>query len=224
MTVRDRFEALIDIDSYESCWRDTTPPSFDKFMSFACGAFEKTLPIDATNLNIAIASRVDGRISTLGSFHLDGEEYEVFGEIVWVSKHQFFRGKPGFRKKREPVVPPVDLSDTFTLVSDTTKELNGFGTFLRISPRSLVCSFGQPGIADEFKVSGIYIFEGNKGSAFRINDYEETTLYWGDQRQDQFPSPEAFWKSEQPCEFRVAGNMDPAAFVEWVKACIERAG
>ncbi|WP_425614155.1 hypothetical protein NA78x_004016 [Anatilimnocola sp. NA78] len=224
MTVKEQLEALIDVESYKSCWRKTTPPSFADFMQFASTAFVNNMPADATNLKLTFSSQTEGRINTIGSFQLDGEEYDVFGQIVWVSKHEFFRGKPGFRKKQEPVVAPADDSSTFDLVSDTTKDLNGFGTMLHVSPRSLVRAFGQPGIADEFKVSGMYIFEGNKGSAFRINDYEETTMYWGEDRQGEFPTPEAHWDSEEPCEFRVAGNMDPATFVEWVKARIEKAG
>jgi len=223
MTVKEQLEELINVESYMSCWRDTTPPSFDQFMKFAATAFERTLPHDLTNLTITISSLTDGRISTIGSFRWDDEDYDVFGQIVWVSKHRFFRGKPGFRKKQPPVVAPADLSDAFVSVFDTTKDLNGFGTMLLVSPRSLVRAFGPPGEGDEFKVSGMYIFEGNRGSAFRINDYEETTLYWGEERQDEFPTPEAHWNSDRMCEFRVVGNADPAAFIKWVIACVEAA-
>lgn len=220
MTVKKQLEAIIDAASYEACWRDTNPPHFNEFMKFAVTAFENTLPGDATNLRITIHSSTDGRINTVGSFRRGDEDYEVFGQIVWVSRHCYFRGKPGFRKMQDPVIAPTDKSDTFRLVPDTSIDLNGFGAMLMVSPRSLVAAFGQPGKADEFKVSGMYIFEGNAGSAFRINDYEETTLYWGEERRDQFPTPDVHWHSDQICEFRVAGNANPDVFIQWVKARI----
>ena len=201
MTLRDQLESLIDIQSYESCWCNTIPPSFDAFMKFTVSAFENALPDDATNVKITINSSTNGRINTVGSFRRGTDEYEVFGQIVWVDKHRFFRGKPGFRKRRGPVLAPADTSDTYTMVSDTTRDLNGFGTILNVSPRLLVQAFGKPGEADGFKVSGIYIFEGNRGSAFRINDYEETTLYWGEERQGEYPTPREYWNSEQICDF-----------------------
>jgi hypothetical protein len=223
MTVKEQLEALIDADSYESCWGDAQHPSFDQFMKFTITAFEKMVPEDAINLKVTLRSNIDGRISTLGSFRRGEDEYEVFGEIVWVSKHKFFRGKPGFRKKVDPAPPLPDESDTFSLVSDTTKDLNGSGTMLLVSPRSLVRTFGPPGEGDAFKVSGMYIFEGDRGSAFRINDYEETTLYWGEERRGEYPTPEDHWNSDDLCEFRVVGNADPIKFVGWVRSRIERA-
>jgi hypothetical protein len=223
MSVKGQLESVIDEDSYERCWRHGDHPGFDEFMKFATAAFERTLPEDATTLRIEISGNGNGRISTLGSFRRGDDDYEVFGQIVWVSKHQFFRGKPGFRKKEAPRTAPPDDSDTFTLVFETTKDLNSFGTMLLVSPRSLVLAFGPPGEGDEFKVSGMYIFEGNRGSAFRINDYEETTLYWGEERSGEFPTPEAHWNSDDKCEFRVVGNADPAKFVDWVKTCIGKA-
>jgi hypothetical protein len=172
MAFKEQLQELISVESYMSCWRDTTPPSFDEFMQFAATAFERALPHDLTNLTIAISSQTDGRISTTGSFRWADEDYDVFGQIVWVSKHRFFRGRPGFQKRPPPVVAPADLSDAFVSVLETTRDLNGFGTRLFASPRSLVRAFGKPGEGDEFKVSGMYIFEGNRGSAFRINEYE----------------------------------------------------
>src|SRR5262245_10352169 len=113
MSIRAQVESLIDVDSYASCWRHATAPPFNEFMKFATTAFETVLPNNATNLKFEIRSTEDGRINTLGSFRVGDDEYEIFGQIVWVSSGRFFRGKPGYRKKVAPVVPPEDKSDAF---------------------------------------------------------------------------------------------------------------
>jgi hypothetical protein len=175
-TIQQQVEALLDAESYESCWLEPPRPSFSEFLRFTVLAFEKVLPADVIDLKIKLASTAQDRIDTSGTYRSSGEDFEIVGQIVWVSKHRFFRGKPICKRPTERRPAPPDTSDRFQLVPETARDPSEFGTIFSASPRSFVEAFGEPGEGDEFKTSGMYLFEGNGGSVFRIYDYKETRL------------------------------------------------
>lgn len=98
---------------------------------------------------------------------------------------------------------------------DPSAETVGSGRVgtLYIAPATLVKVFGKPNMADEYKVSGEYIFRAEDGQVFTVYDYKRTNLYAESQ-----PDPETFWSFDKPTEFSVGShdvnNVDK--FIHWV--------
>ena len=221
MNISETIKAQITPKSYRNCWKNSTYPSFELFIEFAIKAFEIVIPKNAESLNVTINSTTENRINTAGSFYLEGTKQKIWGQIVWVPKPQFFRGKPGYSEVIEEKVIPEDKSTFFTRVNETSKELNGFGDEVKIAPKKLIEVFGVPDEADNFKVSGIYIFEGSAGTAYRLHDYEATTLYWDKSKYPDTLTPEDFWELEEDYCFSLVGNANPKAIKNWIIQQIE---
>jgi len=89
-----------------------------------------------------------------------------------------------------------------------------------IAPHHLLKRFGPPSRASaDNKVSGTYVFEDNQRSTLMMYDWKATALYDGHPKAN-LPTVQAFWSSEEPAEFSVAGHrfVDLFEFAKWIGA------
>jgi|GEM_PF-3654049 len=219
----DIIRAEVSPQQYAQCWRGyRNPPSFETFFASLSTRINGILPPDYSELQIELYPSTSNRISIGGSFVTEGSVLSIFGQIVWVPKHKFFRGKLGTRKPKLERIPPEDLSTQYEYVPNGIPPANGFKVSFWAEPRLLVERFGQPGEADGFKKSGMFVFKGNGGSTFLIYDWEATTAYWDCENHPDVPSPSEFWSSDAPYEFRLSGTADSEKFVEWITEELDR--
>ena len=88
-----------------------------------------------------------------------------------------------------------------------------------ISPVLLKDIFGEPEKADEYKVSGEYIFSGEDGEVLTLYDWKCTSLY-----DDGYESPSSFWASSEPHDFHIGGKEGCDDFKEWLSDVIVKWG
>jgi hypothetical protein len=106
----------------------------------------------------------------------------------------------------------------------TNSDLNGthrIGT-LAISPKDLLSKIGLPIFSNnddcsDGKVSGEYIFkEVETNKIVTLYDYKATNFYDND-----LPSPEEFWKSDETFFFSIGGHNNDSelvdSFISWIK-------
>jgi hypothetical protein len=95
-----------------------------------------------------------------------------------------------------------------------------------IAPATLARAFGySQGTKNEHIATGSYTFEDSNLDCFHIYDYKQTTEYWGmprdnayydnkanysrpiHRRKHRYPTPEVFWKMEEPKLFKIQYSM-----------------
>jgi len=216
MNLEQKLSLMVSEKDYTDCWKANEIPDFNSFFEILVDRVSKILPKEISNLSLKIEGSAEGRISVGGNFNSLNTEMRIWGQIVWLPKSNKFRGKLGTSEIKAPVAPPEDHSRSFILVNSTSRNLNVYGTSILIKPKELLKKFGSPPEGDNFKVSGMYIFEGNNGSAFRLHDYEATSLYWDIRKYPDFPSKSEFWASTEEYDFTVAGSHEASSFIEWL--------
>ena len=94
-------------------------------------------------------------------------------------------------------------------------------------PVVLVGRFGPSGRGtDDGKVSGYCRFTNSASDVFSFYDYKETTRYYGEAIEREWPTPEEFWAGSEPVELSIGGcgvenddglNPTATAFREWLQ-------
>jgi len=98
--------------------------------------------------------------------------------------------------------------------------------YAKIPPSTLKAVFGEPRLADCYKVTGEWVFQAESGRVFTLYDYKQTSLYWHNSGFEA-PTPEEFWSLTIPVEFDIGGqNYEPGAvtsddFIDWLLAQIK---
>ena len=117
-----------------------------------------------------------------------------------------------------------DLKDfdcwrSFNVSLPYTKRISDNGRKIRIVPKKLISRFGPPGQALEYDMTGSYYFQDTNLDVFVLFDWQQTTKTWGPNMKDEdyikqeentipshrrikFLTPEEFWNSEEPQEFK----------------------
>lgn len=88
---------------------------------------------------------------------------------------------------------------------DAAREKDGITYTSRVghieaSPAELVRLFGSPCLADEYKVSGEYLFKIHD-RYITLYDWKSTSLY-----DDSLPNPEEFWRQEKQVILNVGSH------------------
>ena len=95
MNIETQIEKQITLDSYNKCWKSKISPPFAEFMEVLndklIGLLENQDPIE--ELNVRINKQVYNRINVEGKYLFSGQNWEIFGEVVWIPKNKFFRCK-----------------------------------------------------------------------------------------------------------------------------------
>ena len=79
------------------------------------------------------------------------------------------------------------------------------------APGMVVRRFGAPSEGDGFKVSGEYVFVNQQGEPFVVHDWKSTNLW-----DESFPTPEGFWRNEEPVELCIGSrDLETAEFERW---------
>ena len=116
------------------------------------------------------------------------------------------------------------MSAPFVLAPEANVDHTGLAGAVTLSPRSLVDRFGPPLAGEDFKSSGSYSFTGAEGEVFTLYDWKATSLYYDGEKDPalvNLPSPEEFWSSWLPHEFKVGarrGSKSKSQFCEWLLA------
>jgi hypothetical protein len=120
-----------------------------------------------------------------------------------------------------------EINHTFDIIKNMEfrEKIKGFalnqnaspiGTSLKghigIPPSKLVLKYGIPQTADNYKVSGEYIFEDSNGQVYTLFDYKETELYNSD-----YTPVETFWSSNEPYEFNIGSKSSDQTKIESFK-------
>ncbi|MEZ4847298.1 MAG: hypothetical protein R3B93_01420 [Bacteroidia bacterium] len=217
MNLQQNLRNMVSEKDYRDCWKEGEAPPFNSFFYILVDRLLKILPEKISDLNVSIQRSDEGRISVRGSFYTSTTHMKIWGQIIWLPKSRKFRGKLGTSEVKEVEEELKDNSSSFSLTDATDKDLNAYGAIVLLQPCKLASRFGFPPEADNFKVSGMYVFEGNCGSAFRLHDYEETTLYWDESKYPGYPSGMEFWSSNETYKFRVGGSHNCLSFLTWLK-------
>jgi hypothetical protein len=82
---------------------------------------------------------------------------------------------------------------------------------VEVPPALIVRRLGPPSDGDGYKVSGQYVFADGNGEPFVVHDWKSTNLW-----DEDFPTPEELWASEEPQELSVSTrDLNTAEFEQW---------
>lgn len=86
--------------------------------------------------------------------------------------------------------------------------------------QSIVKHFGPPIESDEYKVSGEWVFEDDKGNVFTLYDWKSTDLY-----DTGLPTVSQF-RLQDSAEFNIGGHYnnkkDAELFIRWIQFVISK--
>lgn len=95
MKIEAQIKNQITLESYNNYWKSNETPPFSEFMEVLndrlIGLFEDSESIE--ELNIKIQSEVANRIRIKGKYLFSGRYWGITGEVVWIPKNNFFKGK-----------------------------------------------------------------------------------------------------------------------------------
>ena len=94
-----------------------------------------------------------------------------------------------------------------------TADTDGVATMgeIEVAPAQIVRRFGPPKEADDYKVSGEYVFSDDEEQAFVVHDWKSTSLW-----ESGLLTPDEFWVCEEPQEFCIATrDLNTAEFERW---------
>jgi hypothetical protein len=111
--------------------------------------------------------------------------------------------------------------DDFQLDNEADTDGTHYRGQIYAVPQRVVDTFGRPGQADGYKVSGHYTFTDRDGNVFTLYDWKATSLYASGQ-----PTPREFWGNWNPDLLHIGGHEggDLEAFERWLLERLARPG